>query len=81
MGRNFYVFRDFLSISRNFMPLEILNHQNAKVFLPKIKDYLFECDFFTIFLCFSIFFHVKTKNILKNANVFSTKFVPKILKS
>ena len=79
-GRNFRVFRVFWSISRKFMPLEILNHQNAKVFSPKIKDNLFEYDFFTIFLCFFTFFHVKTKYILKIAKVFSPKFVLKIEK-
>ena len=79
-SRNFRVFRVFWSISRKFMPLKILNHQNAKVFSPKIIDILFECDFFTVFWCFSTFFHVKTKNILKNAKFFSTIFVPKIKK-
>ena len=79
-GRKFRVFSVFWSISRKFMPLEILNHQNARAFSPKIKDNLFEYNYLTIFWCFSTFFHIKTKNILKNAKVFSTKFVPKLEK-
>ena len=36
-GINFHVFRVFQSFSRKFLPLEILNPQNAKVFSKLIK--------------------------------------------
>ena len=69
-ARNFRVFRVFWSISRKFMPLGILDYQNAKVFSPKIKDILIEYDFFFVCVCFSTIFALKTKNIFKNAKVF-----------
>ena len=37
-GINFRVFRVFWSFSRKFLPLEILNRQNAKVFSREIMD-------------------------------------------
>ena len=38
VGINFHVFRVFWSFSPKFLPLEILNLQNAKVFPRKIMD-------------------------------------------
>ena len=78
-GINFRVFCVFWSISRKYMPLEIWNRQNTKVFLPKIKGN-FWIWLFPIFLCFSSFFHEKTKHVFKNAKVFSTRFGHKIEK-
>ena len=37
-GRNFRVFRVFVTFSRKFMPLEISKQQNAKVFSREITD-------------------------------------------
>ena len=78
-GQKLSRFSRYLDNFAKVYTLEILNHQNAKVFSPKIIGILFWYDFFTIFLVFFDLFSLKkTKIFWKARKFFSTKFFPKI---